>query len=72
MSSNEILMEIHRIGKALRVSAMDVGTGTEIVFQAPSSTSHAELKKLALSKMRYVLKKMSGTGGQNSGGKGQK
>jgi hypothetical protein len=57
MPFSEILMEIQRIGTAVRVSAIDADSGTEIVFQAPASTSRAALKKLAASKMRYVIRK---------------
>jgi len=58
MVSNELIMETKRIGSALRVCAMDVSTGTEIIFQAPVNTSPLHLKRLASSKMRYVLKKL--------------
>jgi len=57
MDSHEILMEIQRIGTAVRVSAIDAETGTEVVFQAPASTGNAELRELAVKKMAYVLKK---------------
>ncbi len=54
MSSGEILIEIHRIGGILRIAAVDAVSGTEIVFQAPSSTSPSALQRLAASKLRYV------------------
>jgi hypothetical protein len=57
MASNEILMELQRIGATLRVTAVDADSGTEIVFQAPFSTPRSALKKLAADKLRYVMNK---------------
>ncbi len=54
MSSGDILIEIRRIGGILRVAAVDAASGTEIVFQAPSSTNLSVLQRLAASKLRYV------------------
>ena len=63
MSSGEILIEIHRVGGILRVAAVDVASGTEVVFQAPASTGHAALQQLAANKLRYVREKAA----QNTG-----
>ena len=57
MNSSEIFLETQRIGAALRVTAIDAVTGTEIVFQAPATTSCASLQALAANKLRYVIKK---------------
>ena len=57
MSTGEILMETQRIGMYLRVTAVDVDTGTEVVFQAPSYSSRMALQHLAASKLRYVMNK---------------
>lgn len=57
MPPREILIEIQRIGTALRVSAIDTATGTEVIFQAPGNTGEASLKKLAADKIAYVMKK---------------
>jgi hypothetical protein len=57
MNNREVIMECVRIGAILRVTAVDVVTGTEINFQAPASASQSDLKKLAMSKLGYVLKK---------------
>ncbi len=56
MPSSDILIEIRRIGTALRVAAIDSATGTEVVFQAPGSLSEAAIRKLAADKLSYVLK----------------
>ena len=57
MPINDILMEIQRIGNVLRVCAMDAETGTEVVFQAPAYVGKTEIKRLAASKLQYVMKK---------------
>ena len=55
--TREILMECTRMGNIVRVAAVDPMTGTEVIFQAPASTSQQSLQNLAASKMRYVLGK---------------
>ena len=58
----EVIFEYTQIGNSIRVTAVDSGTGTEVVFQAHINTSKTELKRIAISKLKYVLKK------QESGG----
>jgi hypothetical protein len=41
----------------LRVAAVDVATGTEVVFQAPTTASRASIERLAANKLRYVMRK---------------
>jgi hypothetical protein len=67
MASIEILIEIKRIGAIVRVSAIETESGTEVIFQAPASTSSADLKKLASNKLRYVMKKEALAKGRFSG-----
>jgi hypothetical protein len=57
MPSDEIIIEIQRIGAILRVAAVDVATGTEVIFQAPASASRLAIDRLAADKLRYVMKK---------------
>jgi hypothetical protein len=57
MPPDEIIIEIQRIGAILRVAAVDVATGTEVVFQAPASASRASIDRLAANKLRYVMDK---------------
>ena len=57
MPPDEIIIEIQRIGAILRVAAVDVATGTEVVFQAPASASRIAIDRLAADKLRYVLRK---------------
>jgi hypothetical protein len=67
MTSSEIFMETQRIGRIIRVSAIDAKTGIEVVFQAPSSTPPSGLKKLAISKLSYVIRKEREAKGPNIG-----
>lgn len=53
----EVLIECVQIGTSIRVTAMDVETGTEVVFQAPVTASQATIKRIASDKMRFVLSK---------------
>ena len=57
MPPDEIIIEIQRIGAILRVAAVDVATGTEVVFQAPASASRLAINRLAADKLRYVMAK---------------
>jgi MinD-like ATPase involved in chromosome partitioning or flagellar assembly len=57
MPPDEIIIEIQRFGAILRVAAVDVATGTEVVFQAPASASRIAIHRLAADKLRYVMKK---------------
>jgi MinD-like ATPase involved in chromosome partitioning or flagellar assembly len=60
MPSDEIIIETQRIGAILRVAAVDVATGTEVVFQAPASATRESIQRLAASKLRYVMTKATG------------
>lgn len=62
MASNEILIETRKFGNLIKVTAIDVTTGTEVVFQAPASASATQIKSLATGKMRYVLNKTQSQG----------
>ncbi|MFA5040336.1 MAG: hypothetical protein WC464_01705 [Bdellovibrionales bacterium] len=59
MPSLEIIFEIQRIGAIVRVSAIEAENGTEVVFQAPATTSNEDLKRLATNKLKYVLKRQA-------------
>jgi len=57
MPAGEMIIETQRIGAILRVAAVDVATGTEVMFQAPATASRASIDRLAADKLRYVMKK---------------
>ena len=59
------------MGHAVRVAAIDVETGEEVVIQAPKSATEAEMKRVAVAKLDRKLglmakdppeKKRPGTG----------
>ena len=53
----EILLEIRRLGKSLRVIAIDPASGTEVTMVAPANATKAVIKKNAASKLAYVISK---------------
>lgn len=55
--TREVLYEIRRVGNAVKVSALDAGSGTEISIVGPASASLADLKRAALRRLEYVLAK---------------
>jgi len=52
-----VILEFQRVGNYVKVSAMDVETLTEASIVGAASASQAELERLALKKLDYVLKK---------------
>jgi len=57
LQGREIILEFHPVGTAVRVSAMDTKTLTEITIQGPRSAGETTLKHNALKRLEYVLKK---------------
>ncbi len=53
----EVLFEFHRVGNAVRVSAIDPVTGTEVTIQGPANAGETTLRRTAVTKLRYVLSK---------------
>jgi hypothetical protein len=53
----EVLFEFHRVGNAVKVTALHVDTDTEISLAGPSSAGEYELKMAAIRKLIYVLNK---------------
>jgi hypothetical protein len=52
VSSGEVLFEFTRIGRQTRIAAMDAASGIEVVVIAPSVASQAQMRQLALAKLR--------------------
>ncbi|WMT88540.1 serine hydroxymethyltransferase [Pelagibacterium sp. 26DY04] len=48
----EVLFEFHQAGPQVRVAAIDVATGIEVVVIAPASATQMQMKNLALAKLR--------------------
>ena len=55
--SEGILIEFHRIGVAVKVSAIDPVTNTEVSIVGPATAGRGELSCVAVQKLEYVLAK---------------
>ena len=53
----QVIFEFRQIGTAIKVSAVDVATGTEVTVQGAASANRKELEQVALQKLRYILSK---------------
>ncbi len=54
---DDVIIEYWYVGNAVRVSAMEPRTLTEVTIVGPSGASEAELKHNVLRKLEYVLAK---------------
>ena len=54
-SDREIIFEFQSIGEAVRVAAVDVATGEEVVIQGPAGTPQRDLERLAARKLMRRL-----------------
>lgn len=57
LSDREVIIEYKPVGAYVKVSAMDVATLTEISVQGPNTSTEDALKRNALKRLEYVLKK---------------
>ena len=57
MAGREIIIEFHPIGQIVKVTAMDTKTLTEISIQGPKSAGEVTLKRNAIKRLEYVLRK---------------
>lgn len=57
LQGREVILEFHPVGSIVRVTAMDTATLTEISIQGPASAGEEMLKRNALLRLEYVLKK---------------
>lgn len=51
----EVIVEMRPVGSVVRVAAVDVATGIEVVVMGPASASPQTLEQLALAKLRRRL-----------------
>ena len=56
---SQIIIETIRISHIIKVSAIDVGTSTEVVFMVPHNTNRKDIEALAKRKLSYVIKNIS-------------
>ena len=57
LANREVILEIFPVGNIVRVNAMDTKTLIEVSIQGPATTSEEVLKRNALKRLEYVLKK---------------
>ncbi len=53
----EVLFEMRRVGRSVRVAAIDPITHTEVTLVAPAKLSLNDMKRVAARKLIYVLAK---------------
>ena len=57
MSEEGYIIEFHRVGNAVKVTAMDPATLTEVSMIGPSNAGDTELTRLVVRKLEYMLAK---------------
>jgi hypothetical protein len=63
-SGDEILIEMYQVGNSVKVTAVDTRTGTEATIVGSPSAGEEMLKRNAVNKLRYVLRKNAEGGGR--------
>lgn len=58
----DIIIEMIQIGNAVKVTAVDTATGIEVSIVGAPSTSEETLKRNAVNKLNYVMRKGGGNG----------
>lgn len=53
--AREVYFEFTAVGSVVRVSAIDSATGLEVIVMGPVTASEADLKRLALNKLKMRL-----------------
>lgn len=51
----EVIVEMRPIGGVVRVAAVDVATGTEVVVMGPATASQQTLEQVAIAKLKRKL-----------------
>lgn len=57
IENRDVIIEFFPLGSYVRVSAMDVSTLTEISIQGPITTPEPILKRNAMKRLEYVMRK---------------
>ena len=60
MPEREVLFEFRRRGAMIQVCAVDPETLTEVSTLGPATAALADLERLALAKLKYVLSRRGG------------
>jgi hypothetical protein len=57
LSNREILFEFQRVGAYVKVTALDTATSVEVSIVGAAGSADAVLKRTAVNKLLYVLRK---------------
>jgi hypothetical protein len=57
LSDRDVIIEFFPVGALVKVSAMDTKTLTEVSVSGPAAAGEAALKRNALMRLEYVMKK---------------
>lgn len=57
LAGREVIIEFHPVGNLVKVCAMDTASLTEVAISGPASAGEAILKRNAIKRLEYVLKK---------------
>lgn len=57
LRGREVIIEFYPVGQYVRVAAMDVQSVTEVSIQGPVNAPEETLKRNALKRLEYVLRK---------------
>ena len=57
LKGREVIIEFFPVGQYVKVSAMDTATLTEISIQGPAGAGDEVLKRNAMKRLEYVMKK---------------
>jgi ABC-type uncharacterized transport system YnjBCD ATPase subunit len=52
---SEVIVEMRPVGGVVRVAAIDVASGTEVVIMGPASASKQTLEQVAIAKLKRKL-----------------
>ncbi len=61
-SGKEVLIEIYQVGNSVKVSAVDPETGIEVSIVGSPSAGEEILKRTAINKLNFVLRKRQESG----------
>lgn len=57
LKNRHVILEFFPVGNLVKVSAMDTATLTEVSIQGPKNAGEATLKRNAIKRLEYVLRK---------------
>ena len=61
-SGKEVFIEIYQVGNSVKVSAVDPETGVEVSIVGSPSAGEETLKRTAINKLKFVLRKRQESG----------